>query len=63
VAEDDPRRVAEAIREELAEVGKVGLGAVGGEPRDLNDILAARAISIDQAKAKGGLSFEEKLGP
>jgi hypothetical protein len=55
----DRRRVAQAIKEELVAIGSEGLGAVGDEIRDLNSIVEARAISMDQAAARGEMSFEE----
>ncbi len=62
LAVSDRRRVAQAIKDELAEIGAAGLGAVGGEVRSLADVIAARAISIEVAAAKGEMSFEELFG-
>jgi hypothetical protein len=55
----DRRRVVQAIKEELAAIEAGGLGAVGDEIRDLNHIVSARAVSMDQAAALGEMSFEE----
>lgn len=55
----DRRRVAQAIKAEIASVASGGLGAVGDEVRDLNNIVAARAISMDLAAARGEMTFEE----
>ena len=58
----DRRRVALAIKQELDELGDLGLGAVAGEMRDLNQIFNARAITRNQAEAEGELTFEELAG-
>jgi hypothetical protein len=57
----DRRRVALAIKEELDQIADLGLGAVGDEPRNLNQIFAARAMSKTQAVAEGELSFQELM--
>ncbi len=55
----DRRRVVDAIKEELAQIEGGGLGAVGDEVRDLNAIMAARAIPIEQSAALGELTADE----
>lgn len=55
----DRRRVAKAILAEYDEIAELGLGAVGDTIRDMNAILAARAIPIKQAIAEGELTFDE----
>ena len=55
----DRRRVVNAIKEELAQIEGGGLGAVGDEVRDLNAIMAARAIPIEQSAALGELTADE----
>lgn len=55
----DRRRVVQAVKEELAAIGEMGLGAVGGEARSLTEIVAARALPIDVAAAKGEMDFSE----
>ncbi len=55
----DRRRVVEAIKEQLAQIEGGGLGAIGDEVRDLNAIMAARAISIEQSVALGELTADE----
>ena len=62
LAVHDRRRVVQAIKDELSEIGAIGLGAVGGEVRDLNSIVAARAMPVPQAIALGEMTFEEALG-
>jgi hypothetical protein len=58
----DRRRVVEAIKEELAAIEGGGLHAIPGPERGLNDIVSARAPRIDQARAKGPLTFDEVFG-
>jgi hypothetical protein len=55
----DRRRVVDAIKEELAQIEGGGLGAVGEEVRDLNAIMAARAMPIEQSAALGELTADE----
>jgi hypothetical protein len=61
LAVHDRRRVALAIKEELEAIGGLGLGAVGGEVRDMDAIMGARAMSVAQAQAEGELSFDELI--
>jgi hypothetical protein len=55
----DRRRVAQAIKDELSEIGALGLGAVGGESRGLADIVIARAMPMEVAAARGEMTFAE----
>jgi hypothetical protein len=55
----DRRRVVAAIKEELAQIDDEGFGAVGGDLRSLDAIMASRAMPSAQAAALGDLSAEE----
>ncbi|MEV4512629.1 hypothetical protein AB0K00_27120 [Dactylosporangium sp. NPDC049525] len=55
----DRRRVVDAIKAQYEEFERSGLGVVGGEHRDLNAIMAARAMSVERARALGRLTEEE----
>jgi len=57
----DRRRVVAAIKDELREIEGQGLGAIGGEPRDLNKLREVRGMSLNAARAKGAMSLEEAL--
>jgi hypothetical protein len=57
----DRRRVAQAIKDELADIGANGLGAVGGQTRDLTSIVSARAMPMEVAAARGEISIDELL--
>lgn len=56
---NDRRRVVQAIKEELKQIADLGLGAVGGEVQNLNEIMATRAIPVEQAAALGEISLDE----
>jgi hypothetical protein len=56
---NDRRRVVQAIKEELKMIEQSGQAAVPTESRNLNDIMVARAITIEDAKAMGEMSFED----
>jgi hypothetical protein len=62
LAELDRRRVVDAIKAEISDVQARGLGAVGDEMRDLNAIMAARAISRERSAALGRLTSAEVFG-
>jgi hypothetical protein len=62
LAVHDRRRVVLAIKQELDQIGEMGLGAVGDKRRNLNQIFTARAMSRAQAEAEGELTFEEISG-
>jgi hypothetical protein len=55
----DRRRVVQAVKDEIREVEGQGLGAVGGEPRDLEKLREVRGMTLNAAKAKGGMSLDE----
>jgi hypothetical protein len=55
----DRKRVALAIKQELDEAKSLGLGATGGEPRELKEVMAARAISRAQAANTPDISLDE----
>jgi hypothetical protein len=55
----DRRRVAQAIKGELEYYESTGLGAIGDNVRDLNSIMATRAIPIENAVALGEITFDE----
>jgi hypothetical protein len=57
----DRRRVVKAIKEELEEIEKLGLGAVGHNPRDLNQVRKARVMGLTAAAAFGEMTLEEAL--
>jgi hypothetical protein len=52
----DRGRVVKAIKEELAQVADSGLGAVGGEVRDLNAIMQNRAVKPELAANLGRMT-------
>jgi hypothetical protein len=62
LAVQDRRRVALAIRDELKAIAGEGLGATGGEVRDLQGIVRARAKSRAIAAQLPELTFEELFG-
>ncbi len=57
----DRRRVAMALKEELSDFEDMGLGAIGGDQQDLNEVIAKRAMSVDHAMALGEISLAELL--
>jgi hypothetical protein len=59
LAVQDRRRVADAIRKELEEIGGGGLGAAAGEVRSLSEIMMARAQPVARALQEPPLSVEE----
>ena len=59
LAVQDRRRVALAIKAELDAIAAEGLGATGGEVRDLAGMLEARAVSRSTAAQLPELTFEE----
>ena len=62
LAVQDRRRVALAINDELKAIGAEGLGATGGEVRDLAGVVRARAKSRAIAAQLPELTFEELFG-
>lgn len=59
LAVQDRRRVALAIKAELDAIAAEGLGATGGEVRDLTGMLKARGVSRSMAAQLPELTFEE----
>lgn len=57
----DRRRLAVAINDELVSLEDLGRGAVGGEERDLNQIMAARAMPLELARNKPEITLAEVL--
>lgn len=57
----DRKRVALAIKQELDEAKALGLGASGGAPRELKEVIATRAISRAQAANTPDVSLDELL--
>ena len=55
----DRRRLTLAISEELKSLKDIGRGAVGVEERDLNQIMSARAMPLQLARNKPGITFSE----
>jgi hypothetical protein len=62
LAVQDRRRVALAIKAELDAIAAEGLGATGGEVRDLGTLVQARASSRARAAQLPPLTFEELFG-
>lgn len=61
LAVQDRRRVAKAIEDELADIARQGRGAVGTQVRSLQEIMAARAITVAQALRESELTAKEIL--
>lgn len=61
LSEFDRRRVAQAIRDELAALKGQGLGAVGDHEADLNQIVSARAMSWEKSAALGVPTLQELM--
>jgi hypothetical protein len=59
LAVQDRRRVADAIRKELEEIGASAHGAEPGEVRSLSEIMMARAQSTASALQEPPLTVEE----
>ncbi|SOE97712.1 hypothetical protein SAMN05414139_10870 [Burkholderia sp. D7] len=57
----DRRRVADAIKAELAAVAETGHGAVPGELASLSQIMDARAMSVKKAMLEPALTLQEIL--
>jgi hypothetical protein len=62
LAVSDRRRVVQAIKDELAEVQRAGLGAVGAERPDLNSVMQTRAKPVQWAAALPEITAEEVFG-
>jgi hypothetical protein len=62
LAVHDRRRVAQAIKAELAELADAGHGAVPAGPRDMNALME-RAPRVEEAMALGELSLAELMEP
>ena len=62
LAVQDRRRVALAIKAELDAIAADGLGATGGEARDLDAVVRARGASRAIAAQLPPLTFEELFG-
>ena len=62
LAVKDRRRVADAIKAELADVAGQPHGSVPAEVRTLPEIMQMRAMSVQQALAEPELSLAEILG-
>jgi hypothetical protein len=64
LAVHDRRRVAQAIKEELAQISQTGHGIQGDEETDLNNIMATRAMPLNQAIRLPQMTFAEMIdGP
>jgi hypothetical protein len=57
----DRRRLAVAINEELSSLENAGHGAVGVEERDLNQIMAARAMPLELARNRPNITLYEAM--
>jgi hypothetical protein len=58
----DRRRVAQAIKDELAAIRDLGLGAAPRAARDLNGIMEAHAMPLASAAALGEMTLSEAFG-
>lgn len=58
----DRRRVALALKDEFVALEDLGIRALGVEERTLNDIIAERSMSLDEAAPLEELSFGELFG-
>lgn len=62
LAVQDRRRVVRAIEAELSVYEAGGQGAVGEEIPDLDKIMAARAMNVQDAIKEGPITYEEVFG-
>jgi len=62
LAVHDRRRVVQAIKAEIGDWEAGALGGTGDQARDLNGIMAARALPLDQAANLPPLTFAEVFG-
>jgi len=59
LAVHDRRRVADAIKAELAEIAQTGHGVTPGAVPTLEDIMRVRAMTVSQALSEPALTLEE----